>query len=185
VEALLEGDLVLTATGRLAPLRWLGRRRTDLLRHPRPHDVMPVRVTTGAFGPSLPSKDLCLSPDHAVFVAGALVPVRHLINGVSIVQEARDHVTYWHVELDRHDVILAEDLPCESFLDTGNRCAFDNAPGAVAMTPDFARAVWDERGCAPILTDRRDPRLRALHTRLLARAVDVGVAGLERVGKHQ
>jgi hypothetical protein len=185
VEALLEGDLVFTATGRLAPVRWIGRRRTDLRRHPSPHDVMPVRVTAGAFGPSLPSKDLCLSPDHAVFVAGALVPVRHLINGVSIVQEARDHVTYWHVELDRHDVILAEDLPCESFLDTGNRCAFDNAPGAVAMTPDFARAVWDERGCAPILTDRRDPRLRALHTRLLARAVDVGVAGLERVGKHQ
>jgi hypothetical protein len=108
-----------------------------------------------------------------VFVDGALVPVRYLINGVSIVQEARESVTYWHVELDRHDVILAEDLPCESFLDTGNRCAFENAPGAVAVTPDFARVVWDARGCAPILTDPRDPRLRALHLRLLARAAQV------------
>jgi hypothetical protein len=170
VEALREGMLVLTGSGRLAAIRWIGRRRTDLRRHPRPYDVMPVRVTAGAFGPSLPSRDVILSPDHAVFVYGVLAPVRHLINGASIVQETRATVTYWHVELDRHDVILAEDLPCESFLDTGNRCAFENAPGAVAMTPDFARAVWDERGCAPILTDPREPRLRALHLRLLALA---------------
>jgi hypothetical protein len=170
VEALREGDLVCTASGRLAAISWIGSRRTDLPRHPRPHDVMPVRVTAGAFGPLLPSRDVILSPDHAVFVDGMLVPVRHLINGVSILQETREAVTYWHVELDRHDVILAEDLPCESFLDTGNRCAFDNAPGAVAMTPDFARAVWDERGCAPILTDPADARLRALHLRLLAEA---------------
>jgi hypothetical protein len=174
VEALREGMLVLTASGRLAPVRWIGQRRTDLRRHPRPHDVMPVRVMAGAFGPPLPSRDLCLSPDHAVFVDGVLVPVRHLINGVSIVQETRATVTYWHVELDRHDVILAEDLPCESFLDTGNRCAFENAPGAVAMTPDFARAVWAAEGCAPILTDPRDPTLRALHLRLLARAGQAG-----------
>jgi hypothetical protein len=170
VEALREGDLVLTASGRLAAIRWIGRRRTDLRRHPRPHDVMPVRVTAGAFGASLPSRDLCLSPDHAVFVDGALVPVRYLINGVSIVQEAREAVTYWHVELDRHDVILAEDLPCESFLDTGNRGAFENAEGPTDLHPAFARAVWDELGCAPILTDAREPRLRALHLRLLARA---------------
>jgi hypothetical protein len=167
VEALREGERVLTAAGRLAAVRWIGHRRTDLRRHKRPHDVMPVRVTVGAFGRSLPSRDLFLSPDHAVFVDGNLVPVRHLINGVSIVQESREAVTYWHVELDRHDVILAEDLPCESFLDTGNRGAFENVAGAVAMTPDFARGVWAVGGCAPILTDPADGRLRAIHTRLL------------------
>jgi hypothetical protein len=175
VEALREGGRVLTASGRLAAVRWIGHRRTDLRRHKRPHDVMPVRVTVGAFGRSLPSRDLFLSPDHAVFVDGNLVPVRHLINGVSIVQESREAVTYWHVELDRHEVILAEGLACESFLDTGNRCAFENAAGAVAMTPDFAPqdvawAVWAAEGCAPILTDPASPILRRLHLRLLAEA---------------
>jgi hypothetical protein len=171
VEALAVGDRVRTARGRLAPVRWLGHRRVDLARHKRPLDVMPVRVRRAAFGRGRPSRDLVLSPDHAVFFRGHLVPVRHLINGVSIVQETRERITYWHVELDRHDVILAEDLPCESYLDTGNRAAFENAAGAVQMTPDFARAVWAAEGCAPILTDPAAPRLRAMHARLLARAV--------------
>ncbi|MDE2333367.1 MAG: Hint domain-containing protein [Rhodospirillales bacterium] len=175
VEALRVGDLVLTAAGRLAPVRWLGHRRTSLSRHPHPHDVMPVRVRAGAFGNGLPCRDLVLSPDHAVLVDGSLVPVRHLVNGQSITQERREAITYWHVELDRHDVILAESLPCETYLDTGNRGAFDNAAGAVALHPDFspqdvARRVWHERGCAPILVDPAEPALRAIHTRLLAAA---------------
>ena len=170
VEALRVGELVPTASGRLARVTWVGHRRTDLRRHPAPMDVMPVRVRAGAFGDGLPVRDLVLSPDHAVLVDGCLVPVRHAVNNVSIVQESRDSVTYWHVELDRHDVLLADGLACESYLDTGNRCAFDNAPGAVAMTPDFARRVWAAEGCAPIFTDPADPALRALHLRLLARA---------------
>ncbi len=168
VEMLAEGECVLTASGRFAPVRWIGHRRTSLRRHPRPHDVMPVRVHAGAFGPNLPGRDLVLSPDHSVFVDGHLVPIRYLINGVSIVQESRAAVTYWHVELDRHDIILAEGMPCESYLDTGNRDAFENADGPMELHPDFARAVWAAQGCAPILTDPADPALRALHTRLLA-----------------
>jgi hypothetical protein len=74
-----------------------------------------------------PRRDLFLSPDHAVFVDGALIPVRYLANGATIVQERRDQVSYWHVELDRHAVILAEGLACESYLDTGNRASFTGA----------------------------------------------------------
>jgi hypothetical protein len=169
VETLVAGEMVLTASGRLAPVRWVGHRRTDLRRHPRPHDVMPVRVRAGAFGRSLPSQDLVLSPDHAVFVDGTLVPVRHLVNGASIVQETREAITYWHVELDRHDVVLAEGLACETYLDTGNRAAFEGE-AAVQLHPEFARAVWADAGCAPILTDPADAGLRAVHLRLLARA---------------
>ncbi len=79
----------------------------------------------GAFGEGRPNRDLWLSPDHAVFVDGALIPVRHLVNGGAIVQELRDEVTYSHVELGRHDVVLAEGVLCETYLDTGNRPAFD------------------------------------------------------------
>ena len=55
----------------------------------------------------VPTCDLFLSPDHAVFVNGALVPVKLLINGTSIAQVKRSSVTYCHVELPRHDVIFA------------------------------------------------------------------------------
>jgi hypothetical protein len=179
VEALTTGDLVLTATGRLAPVAWIGHRRTDLRRHPRPHDVMPVRVRAGAFAEKVPVRDLVLSPDHAVLMEGHLVPIRHLINGQSIVQETRKSVTYWHVELDRHDVLLAEDLACETYLDTGNRHAFEGE-AAVALHPEFGRdhalAMWQARGCAPILMDTADATLRALHLRLLARAAVIRAA---------
>jgi hypothetical protein len=171
VEALRAGDLVRTTRGELTPVRWMGFRRIDLARHPRKLDVMPVRVHAHAFGDGLPARDLVLSPDHAVYVDGRLIPIRYLINNVSIVQETRAAITYWHVELDQHDIILAEDLPCESYLDTGNRNAFENAPGAVQMTPEFARRTWHQQGCAPIVTDPADPALRALHTTLLARAI--------------
>ena len=116
---------------------------------------MPVRISAGAFGPGRPARDLLLSPDHAVWLDGALVPARLLINGAGVRQVERDRVTYWHVELDRHDVILAEGLPCESFLDTGNRAAFANGGGVAQMHADFAARLWDADSCAPLVVAGR------------------------------
>ncbi len=181
VEDLREGDLLVTASGQ-APIVWIGHRRTDLRHHPRPHDVMPVRVRAGAFGPNQPSRDLVLSPDHAVLVDGVLVPIRHLINATRIAQEARDHIAYWHVELARHAIVLAEGMPCETYLDTGNRSAFENTQAAVELHPDFARAIWAGHGCAAILTDPSAPALRAIHTRLAARARRYGLANSTSTG---
>lgn len=173
VEALREGEHVMTASGRLAPVAWIGHRRVDLRRHVRPDEVMPVRVLAGALGDGVPARDLLLSPDHAVLVDGYLVPVRYLVNGQSIVQERREAVTYWHVELDRHDLVLAEGAACESYLDTGNRDAFEGE-AAMALHPEFGRdhalAVWEARSCAPILFDPADLTLRGLHLGLMVRA---------------
>jgi T5SS/PEP-CTERM-associated repeat protein len=127
VEDLQVGDYLATVSGgRRMRTIWLGHRHLDCRRHPRPTDVWPVRVRAGAFSDCLPMRDLLLSPDHAVFVDDALIPVRHLINGSTIVQEQVAEVTYYHVELATHGVVLAEGLPCESYLDTGNRAAFED-----------------------------------------------------------
>jgi hypothetical protein len=96
----------------------------------------------------MPLRDLWLSLDHAVFVDGVLIPVRYLVNDRTIAQQQRDEGTYWHVELEQHDVILADGLPCESYLDTGNRGAFANGGPSVALHPDFTMRSW---GCAPIV----------------------------------
>ncbi len=131
VDALRAGDFVALASGGEAPVQWLGHRRIDCRRHPAPASVWPVRVRAGAFGAARPARDLLLSPDHAVFAGGVLLPVRYLINGGSVVQEAVDAITYFHVELPAHGVLLAEGLPAESYLDTGNRDAFEDDNGAI------------------------------------------------------
>jgi collagen type I/II/III/V/XI/XXIV/XXVII alpha len=134
VESLREGQHVATASDGSTPVMWLGRRSVDCRQYPRPQDVWPVRIGAGAFGPAQPRRDLVLSPDHAVFVDGALIPVRYLVNGVTIRQQEVNEVTYWHVELARHELLLAEGLACESYLDTGNRAAFeDGSTAAVAV----------------------------------------------------
>jgi hypothetical protein len=48
-------------------------------------------------------------------------------------------------------VLLAENLPAESYLDTGDRSNFANSDGPVALYPDFASRVWDAEGCAPLV----------------------------------
>jgi len=171
VEHLAAGELVLTADGRAVPVTWTGHRRVACARHPRPHDVWPVRIQAGAFGDGLPTCDLWLSPDHAVFIDGVLIPIRYLVNGRTVAQVPTAAVTYWHVELPAHDVLLAEGLPAESYLDTGNRHAFAGG-GPSMLHPDFGLRIWRARACASLVVD--GPELVAARSWLLARAEALG-----------
>jgi hypothetical protein len=141
---------VLTLSGAIKPIRWIGHRHVDCHRHPDPHAVWPVRVSRDAFGPGAPLRDLFLSPDHAVYAEGVLIPVKHLLNRSTIRQEQWTSVVYYHLELDEHDVVLAEDLPAETFLDTGNRGAFTDALPHVDVTGDSIAWRWEAQGYAPL-----------------------------------
>ena len=158
VERLRVGDRVLTACGRIEPVVWLGSRTVNCRKHPAPETVWPVRMNAGAFGKNVPLRDLYLSPDHAVFVNNILVPVKLLANGNSIAQVKRASSIYYHVELPRHEVILAEGLPVESYLDTGDRMSFNPGGDIIRLFPDFAArfapeiaSVWETRGAAPLV----------------------------------
>jgi len=145
------------------PIVWIGQRTLNCAAHPHPETVWPVRVSAGAFGPGLPVRDLWLSPDHAVFVNNVLVPVKLLVNGSSIAQAKRDRVRYFHVELAHHAVILAEELPVESYLDTGDRANFDRDGEAIRLYPDFSARMWEAFGCARlIVTGQELTEARAL-----------------------
>ena len=121
MEDLREGDLVPTVLGHgSTPIVWIGHRHVDCSRHPKPETVWPVRIRAGAFGPLCPSRDLWLSPDHALYVLDVLIPVKYLVNGHSIARVPVDAITYYHIELPQHDVVLAEGLPVESYLDVGD-----------------------------------------------------------------
>jgi hypothetical protein len=175
VERLAIGDLVLTAAGDAKPIRWIGQRRLDCDRHPQPELVRPVRIRAGAIGEDRPRRDLVLSPDHALWLPGTggdaanvLIPVKHLIDGATIVQENVARAHYFHVELATHDILLAEGLPAESYLDTGNRAQFENGAAQVSLHPDFAPLNWDD-ACAPLCVD--GPALAAARRHLLARRI--------------
>lgn len=151
IEHLTQGESVLTSDGRSEPVVWIGRRQVDCRAHQQPGQVWPVRVAKGAFGDGRPARDLWLSPDHAVFIDGVLVPVRLLMDGALIAQVPVDAVTYYHVELPAHEVILAEGLAVESYLDVGDRWRFENGAGAVSRFPASTAKLWEGCGCAPLV----------------------------------
>jgi hypothetical protein len=152
VEHLRVGDAVRTVLGvPAAPIMWIGRREVDCVRHPHPRMVWPVRVAAGAFGPGRPGKELFLSPDHAVYVNDVLIPIKHLISGGSIVQVPVGRVTYYHLELPRHDVLLAEGLPTESFLDLRDGTNYADRLGPTRLYPDFSARMWEAFGCARLI----------------------------------
>jgi hypothetical protein len=157
VEDLAVGQAVLLASGDAAPIRWIGHRTIDLSRHKQPDLVRPIRIAAGALADNVPVRDLVVSPDHAMLVDGALIPARMLVNHSSITEETQARVvTYYHVELDRHDIIIAEGALSESYLDTGNRGIFANAP-LTGLNPDMSvaqRLRMPENGaCMPLATD--------------------------------
>jgi hypothetical protein len=152
VEDLRIGDRVKVLTGPCPrEIVWIGHRRVNCADHPAPERVWPVRVAADAFGTGRPHRDLWLSPDHAVHVLDVLIPIKYLINGRSIAQVAVDEVEYYHLELPSHDVLLAEGLAVESWLDSGARSDFVNAGATGALYPDFAARVWEYEGCMPLI----------------------------------
>ncbi|GJE69880.1 Hint domain-containing protein [Methylorubrum podarium] len=158
VEDLKVGDFAVTASGTLRPITWIGHREMTAVGATLPSHQQPVRVRAGAFGQGLPARDLILSPGHPVLVGaeadnkgGVLVPIMCLINGTTITREPRAGVTYWHVELDAHDILLAEGLPAESYLDGGDRAFFEGSDHAL-HNPDFVPVGWNAR-CRPVAVD--------------------------------
>ncbi|MCJ2023444.1 Hint domain-containing protein [Methylobacterium sp. J-067] len=159
VEDLVVGDRAVTASGALRPITWIGQRNLDGAGKALPHDQQPVRIRRGAFGPGLPARDLRLSPGHPVLVGadadhhgGALVPIMCLVNGTTIAREPATNVTYWHVELDAHDILLAEGLPAESYLDWGDRDFFAAQSDHALHNPDFVVPGLSAR-CRPVAVD--------------------------------
>ncbi len=114
VEDIAVGDLVITAEGERQPVLWHAKRQltvADL--DDQPH-LRPMRVQAGRFGAA---RDLTVSPQHGLLVAGALIRARHLAEWGQGVRVARgmQGVTYHHLLLPRHALIRSEGAWTESF----------------------------------------------------------------------
>jgi hypothetical protein len=77
---------------------------------------------------------------------------------------------YHHVELAEHNVVLAEGLPAETYLDTGDRAKFSGTE-VITLHPDFSVRVLEAMGCAPVVVT--GPQLAAVRKRIDAHAEPV------------
>ena len=121
------GDEVLTSDGACVPVRWIGV-SSVATRFADPLRSMPVRIKAGAFAPDVPSRDLLVSPGHALFLDGVLVTAGALVNATTITREPSmpPAFVYYHLEVQGHALILAENTPAETFVDNIDRMRFDN-----------------------------------------------------------
>lgn len=159
VQELRVGDSIVTLGGQCRRLCWIGHGRT-LAKRGRRSAATPVIVRKGAFADNVPHRDLRVTKGHSFYIDNVLIPAEHLVNHRSILWDdlARE-VEGYHLELDAHDVLLANGAPAESYRDDENLGMFGNAgtrPVREAIPP-----------CAPVLTG--GPVVDAVWRRLLDR----------------
>ncbi|BBU64120.1 hypothetical protein MSC49_40550 (plasmid) [Methylosinus sp. C49] len=176
VEDLKVGDLVVTIVGEHKPICRVSHREVDCYRHSDPTSIWPIRISAHAFGQNAPVRDLYVSPSQALcfdLVGEVLIPARALVNGATIAQVEVSSVIYWYVELEGHELLLAENKPSEGTPGIGKQAFFQECGAAFARLPELA----DPSIAAPELSRplyREGPIVTAVHEQLLSRAKTLG-----------
>lgn len=168
IEELAKGDLVTTYKGAQVPIKSVHGRRAST----RYANDFPVRVSRRAIDEESPNGDLYLSPGHAVYIDGMLIPVSELINGTTIVHalpNGMSDIEYFHVELDTHEIIFAHGMPVESLFVKCVGTRKDN----FAVEPDVLRDPAMQPYAAVSGYNGGRAALRALLRRALYPVVDV------------
>jgi hypothetical protein len=144
VERLAAGDAVMTLSGRARRVVWIGQGRV-LATRGRRNAATPVIVRKGALAENVPSRDLRVTKAHGLYIDGVLIPVEFLVNHRSIVwNDHAQEVALYHIELESHDILLADGAPAESYRDDGNRWLFQNTNSGWHLPP--------QEPCAAVLT---------------------------------
>lgn len=172
VEDIQIGDQVVTFDWRnnqdvIRPVIWTGKGHCKV-RFDLPDDEAgwPVRVIKNAISDGVPYKDMLITAEHCLFFRDRFVPVRMLVNGVSIFYDKSiTSYDYYHVETEQHSVITADGMLTESYLDTGNRSSF-RQEGKIATLRGAVKNWADDAG-APLGVERSfvEPLFRALEWR--------------------
>ena len=153
IEELRIGDPVVTISGESKPIKWIGRQRFKKSGKCWPKDFEPIRISRFALDERTPHRDLWVSPNHAIYIDGVLIPAKYLINGINITQcapEGADIIEYLHIELFAHDVIYAEGATAETFGSRREaRDHFDNFYEYFRLYPNEHETAHPP--CAPLL----------------------------------
>jgi len=151
IEELSVGDLLPTVFGGNRPIQWIGRyhfKKSDPAKA-WVRNVMPIRIARSALAPNVPHADLYVSEAHGLLIDGVLAAAGNLVNGATITRhDARglDELEYFHIKLERHDVIYAEGAPSETLLKVD-----ENAVNFAEYFRRYEPTTVEETPCAPLL----------------------------------
>jgi Hint domain len=124
-------------------------------------------VGVALLAPQCEFSEIRVSPEHALYIDGMLIPAAALTNDITIFQDQTvQEITYIHLELDGHAVIYAEGAASESFVDDESRGMFDNAHECRALNP--TASCEPVSFCAPRVEEGVE--LEVVRQRLAARA---------------
>jgi len=150
IEDLVVGDLLPTVFGEMRPIQWIGRYRYRKS-HPANawvRTILPIRIARSALGPDVPRADLYISEAHALLIDGVLVAAGNLVNDTTILRyDARelDELEFFHIKLERHDVIYAEGAPTETLLEVD-----ESAVNFAEYLRQYGPVTTEETPCAPL-----------------------------------
>ena len=148
------GDLLPTVFGGACPIQWIGRyryRKSDPVK-PWVRNVMPIRIARSTLGTNVPHATLYISEAHALLIDGVLVAAGDLVNDMTITRyDARefDELEFFHIKLERHDVIYAEGAPTETLLEVD-----ESALNFAGYLRQHGPVTTEETPCAPLFRDR-------------------------------
>ena len=172
IENLRINDLVVTSSGEARAIRWIGQWAYAARFVGRNLGLLPICVVADALMQGVPTRDLWVSPEHSLYIDGVLVPAKHLVNGMTVVQAAEaEELEYFHIELGSHDIIYAHGTPTETYADCGNRMMFSNAAEYERLYPNDTSPQW--RFCAARV-ECDAPEVIAIRQRMAQRAADLG-----------
>ncbi|MFT8674870.1 MAG: Hint domain-containing protein [Acetobacter sp.] len=170
IEKLSAGDEVLAYENGATVTRhitWAGKGHCVVCpRHPDDEAGYPVRIVKNAITDGMPSKDMLVTSEHCLFMNNRFVPTRLLVNGRSIFYDKSISVyDYYHIETEQHSVLIADGMPTESYLDTGNRRTFRRDGKVVVLMPS-RNLTWDN-AAAPLDVSRDfvEPLFRQIEAR--------------------
>lgn len=173
VEDLTEGQLVLTTKGEYKPVTWIGRRliQLDGLSEEDRRALLPVVIRQGAVGENVPHRDLYVSVNHGIGLGEYWAAAGWLLNGETICRcTGVSEFEYFHIDCGSHEMVYAEGLTVETYVDMGNRRSFDNAEEFYARYPHAQPATAVHLYVRPLTAD--SPELHEMRAALKRRATE-------------
>ena len=182
IETLAVGDRIFTRDHSLQTIRWIGRRALSARVLNANPNLRPIRIKAGALGEGLPSADLVVSPQHRILIGSRiaermfasheiLVAAKQLLalDGVEVAMDV-EQVDYFHILLDRHEVIFAHGLGTES-LYTGPQALKSMSMAAqmelFALFPDLMKQDQETPSARPLAPGRKARQLVDRHVKNL------------------
>lgn len=176
-EMIKAGHTVMTLDRGPQQVLWVLHRTWSVVDMAAQTNLAPVCIPKDAFGPNAPSRDLRVSQQHRVLVTGkiaqrmfaadeVLVPAKAFAGTFGVMVEVpKAAVTYVHIMLAQHEVLISEGIPSESLYLGQETLRALPAAARAEINAFFDLGIDHVKPARPFVTGRRAGRLLVRHTR--------------------